>query len=79
MNRSGSLKVSPKTWRNCGLAGVDTVAMELTGVYWIPLQGNWREEHLFALKQAMALYDGRDQRASNAKNAPQFDVEHWVY
>jgi transposase len=71
------------------------------------LQGNWREEHLFALKQAMALYDnygtlltecdtklesmlatlvgdddsdpGRGRRASNSKNAPQFDVRTYLF
>jgi hypothetical protein len=55
---------------------IKTVAMESTGVYWIPLfevlepggkkseeeigkalTGTWREEHLFVLKQAVALYD----------------------
>lgn len=71
------------------------------------LQGNWREEHLFALKQAMVLYDnygtlltecdaklesmlatlvgdddskpGRGRRASNSKNAPQFDVRTYLF
>ncbi|WP_146390592.1 hypothetical protein [Allorhodopirellula solitaria] len=33
--------------------GMETVAMESTGV---ALQGNWREEHLFALQQALELY-----------------------
>ena len=26
------------------------------------LHGNWREEHLFALKQAMALFDAYSER-----------------
>jgi hypothetical protein len=71
------------------------------------LQGNWREEHLFALKQAMVLYDnygtlltecnaklesmlatlvgdddsepGKGRRASNSKNAPQFDVRTYLF
>lgn len=71
------------------------------------LQGNWREEHLFALKQTMVLYDnygtlltecdaklesmlatlvgdddsepGRGRRASNSKNAPQFDVRTYLF
>lgn len=49
--------------------GIDMVAMESTGVDWIPLyearaediakslQGNWRAEHLFALQQALAQFD----------------------
>ena len=28
------------------------------------LQGNWREEHLFALKQAVALYDAYGQQVA---------------
>ena len=71
------------------------------------LQGNWREKHLFVLKQAMALYDnygtrltecdtklesmlatlvggddsdpGRGRRASNSKNALQFDVRTYLF
>jgi transposase len=53
------------------------------------LQGNWRDEHLFALKQAVALYDAYAEqpegqpgkpkrRGGRAQNAPWFDMRTYL-
>src|SRR5204863_526268 len=58
--------------------GVRSVAMEVTGIYWLcpyevleqaGLQGTWKEEQLFALRQAYELWQFYQQKIAECDQA----------